>query len=75
MRVLIVEDHLPVAEAIRAMLESRKFSANVVTNGEAGLDHLYAAATMPPSSTSDCLEWTASRWRATREPKACKRRS
>jgi len=40
MRVLIVEDHLPVAEAIRAMLESRKFSANVVTNGEAGLDHL-----------------------------------
>jgi DNA-binding response OmpR family regulator len=40
MRVLIVEDHPPVAEAIRAMLESRKFAANVVTNGEAGLDHL-----------------------------------
>lgn len=40
MRVLIVEDHAPVAEAIRTMLESRKFAANVVSNGEAGLDHL-----------------------------------
>ena len=40
MRVLIVEDHAPVAESIRTMLESRKFAANVVSNGEAGLDHL-----------------------------------
>jgi DNA-binding response OmpR family regulator len=40
MRVLIVEDHAPVAESIRSMLESRKFAANVVTDGEAGLDHL-----------------------------------
>jgi two-component system OmpR family response regulator len=40
MRVLVVEDNAPVAEAIRAMLEARKFAANVVTDGEAGLDHL-----------------------------------
>jgi two-component system OmpR family response regulator len=38
--VLVVEDHAPVAESIRTMLESRKFAANVVADGEAGLDHL-----------------------------------
>ncbi len=40
MRVLVVEDHAPVAESIRAMLESRKFATNVVGDGRAGLDHL-----------------------------------
>jgi DNA-binding response OmpR family regulator len=40
MRVLVVEDNLPVAESIRSMLEARKYAANVVTSGEAGLDHL-----------------------------------
>lgn len=40
MRVLVVEDNAPVAESIRTMLEARKFAANVVSNGEAGLDHL-----------------------------------
>ncbi|MBV8531688.1 MAG: response regulator transcription factor [Candidatus Eremiobacteraeota bacterium] len=40
MRVLIVEDNQPVAESIRTMLEARKFAANVVSDGEAGLDHL-----------------------------------
>ena len=40
MRVLVVEDNAPVAEAIRAMLEARKFAANVVSDGEAGLDNL-----------------------------------
>lgn len=40
MRVLVVEDNEPVAESIRMMLEVRQFAANVVTDGEAGLDHL-----------------------------------
>jgi DNA-binding response OmpR family regulator len=40
MRVLVVEDNVPVAESIRSMLEARKYAANVVNNGEAGLDHL-----------------------------------
>ena len=40
MRVLVVEDNVPVAESIRAMLEARKYAANVVSNGEAGLEHL-----------------------------------
>jgi DNA-binding response OmpR family regulator len=40
MRVLVVEDNAPVAESIRTMLESRKYAANVVTDGAAGLDHL-----------------------------------
>ncbi|MBV8724197.1 MAG: response regulator transcription factor [Candidatus Eremiobacteraeota bacterium] len=40
MRVLVVEDHAPVAEAIRQMLETRRYAANVVGDGEAGLDHL-----------------------------------
>src|SRR5271165_134215 len=40
MRVLVVEDNVPVAESIRSMLEARKYAANVVTDGKAGLDHL-----------------------------------
>jgi two-component system OmpR family response regulator len=40
MRVLVVEDNALVAESIRMMLEARKFAANVVADGEAGLDHL-----------------------------------
>lgn len=40
MRVLIVEDNAPVAESIRTMLEARKYAANVVADGRAGLDHL-----------------------------------
>ncbi len=40
MRVLVVEDSEPVAQSIRAMLEARKYAANVVTDGESGLDHL-----------------------------------
>ena len=40
MRVLVVEDNVPVAESIRLMLEARKYAANVVTDGETGLDHL-----------------------------------
>ena len=31
MRVLVVEDNVPVAESIRAMLEVRQFATNVVT--------------------------------------------
>jgi len=40
MRVLVVEDNLPVAESIRSMLESRNYAANVVADGRTGLDHL-----------------------------------
>jgi len=40
MRVLVVEDNAPVADSIRAMLEARKYAANVVTDGQSGLDHL-----------------------------------
>jgi len=40
MRVLVVEDHAPVADAIRQMLETRKYATNVVGDGETGLDHL-----------------------------------
>jgi two-component system OmpR family response regulator len=44
MRVLVVEDNAPVAESIRTMLEARKYAANVVSSGEAGLDHLLSRA-------------------------------
>ncbi len=40
MRVLVVEDNVPVAESIRTMLEARRYAANVVADGRAGLDHL-----------------------------------
>lgn len=40
MRVLVIEDNEAVGESIRRMLEAQRYAANVVTDGEAGLDHL-----------------------------------
>ena len=40
MRILVVEDSLPVANAVRAMLERRKYAVDVATDGETGLDFL-----------------------------------
>ncbi|MFY9718357.1 MAG: response regulator transcription factor [Candidatus Cybelea sp.] len=40
MRVLVVEDNAVVGESIRRMLEARRYAANIVTDGETGLDHL-----------------------------------
>jgi two-component system, OmpR family, response regulator len=40
MRVLVVEDNAAVADSIKKMLETRKYAANVVADGESGLDHL-----------------------------------
>jgi DNA-binding response OmpR family regulator len=44
MRVLVVEDNAAVADSIRKMLETRKYAANVVSDGETGLDHLVSRA-------------------------------
>jgi DNA-binding response OmpR family regulator len=40
MRILVVEDNLPIARAVRTMLEAQKFAASIVTDGQSGLDHL-----------------------------------
>lgn len=40
MRILIVEDSLPIAAAVRSMLEARKYAVDVATDGESGLDYL-----------------------------------
>ena len=40
MRVLVVEDNAAVGDSIARMLEARRYAANVVTDGETGLDHL-----------------------------------
>jgi len=40
MRILVVEDNEAVGDSIRRMLEARRYAANVVLDGEAGLDHL-----------------------------------
>ncbi|MGB6985848.1 MAG: response regulator transcription factor [Candidatus Aquilonibacter sp.] len=40
MRILVVEDSLPVANAVRAMLERRKYAVDIATDGETGLDFL-----------------------------------
>ena len=40
MRVLVVEDNAAVAASIARMLESRRYAANIVADGETGLDHL-----------------------------------
>jgi len=40
MRILVVEDSVPVANAVRAMLERRKYAVDVATDGDTGLDYL-----------------------------------
>ena len=40
MRILVIEDNLPIARVVRTMLETQKFAANIVTDGATGLDHL-----------------------------------
>jgi DNA-binding response OmpR family regulator len=40
MRILVIEDNEPVAEAIRSMLESRKFAVDTAHDGDTGLDYL-----------------------------------
>jgi len=44
MRILVVEDNLPIARAVRSMLEAQKFAASIVTDGRTGLDHLLGQA-------------------------------
>src|SRR5579862_6480450 len=40
MRILVIEDNVSIAQAVQTMLEAQKFAANVVGDGETGLDHL-----------------------------------
>ena len=40
MRILVIEDSVPIARAVQTMLEAQKFAANVVSDGQTGLDHL-----------------------------------
>jgi DNA-binding response OmpR family regulator len=40
MRVLVIEDNEAVGDSIRRMLEAQRYAANVVADGETGLDHL-----------------------------------
>ena len=40
MRLLLIEDNVAIAGAVRAMLERRKFAVDVALDGEIGLDHL-----------------------------------
>ncbi len=40
MRILIIEDNLPVAGAVRSMLEARKYAVDVAHDGDTGLDYL-----------------------------------
>jgi two-component system, OmpR family, response regulator len=40
MRVLVIEDNYDIAVSIRSMLERRKFSVDVASDGDSGLEHL-----------------------------------
>ena len=40
MRILIIEDNLPVADAVRTMLETRRYAVDVAHDGDTGLDYL-----------------------------------
>jgi len=43
MRLLLIEDNVAIAGAVRSMLERRKFVVDVALDGESGLDHLLRA--------------------------------
>jgi DNA-binding response OmpR family regulator len=40
MRILVIEDNAAIANAVRVMLEARKFAVDVAADGDAGLDYL-----------------------------------
>jgi DNA-binding response OmpR family regulator len=40
MRVLVIEDNLEIAGAIRTMLQRRKFAVDIANDGDTGLDHV-----------------------------------
>lgn len=40
MRILVIEDNLVVAQAVRSMLESRKYAVDVANDGASGYDYL-----------------------------------
>jgi DNA-binding response OmpR family regulator len=42
-RILVIEDNQEIAEAVRAMLERRKFAVQIATDGESGLNALLEA--------------------------------
>ena len=44
MRILIVEDERRLAEALGAIMEEQKYSADVVFNGQDGLDYALSGA-------------------------------
>lgn len=44
MRILVIEDNPEIAEAVRTMLERRKFSVDIATDGDRGLDALLDAS-------------------------------
>ena len=43
MRILVIEDNQEIAEAVRAMLERRKFAVQIASDGESGLNALLEA--------------------------------
>jgi len=42
-RILVIEDNQEIAEAVRAMLERRKFAVQIASDGESGLNALLEA--------------------------------
>lgn len=40
MRILVIEDNAAIADAVRTMLEARKFAVDVASDGPSGLDYL-----------------------------------
>jgi len=40
MRILLIEDNAPIAEAVQALLEANKFAVDVASDGDVGLEYL-----------------------------------
>jgi DNA-binding response OmpR family regulator len=44
-RILVIEDNLVVAQAVRSMLESHKYAVDLAHDGASGYDYLLRART------------------------------
>ena len=54
MRVLVVDDEVRLADALKVGLEAEGFSVDVAYDGTAGYSMAHTEPTTPSSSTSSC---------------------
>ena len=74
MHILIAEDEVTIARALKVMLERNKYAVDVVDNGKDALDYIRAAGYDALALDIRCRGWTAWQscarqgWKALRRP-------